>query len=508
MVLFAYARLVRAGFVLAREGAFSLVDTSGLPNGARVAIRLARLIERGSVRKSGRVETLTRALNRLGPTYVKFGQSLATRPDIVGIQIASDLSALQDRMPPFPTDEAEAMVKKALGKRAEALGELGPAIAAASIAQVHKTTLDLGDGRVEEVAVKILRPGIAERFERDLQSYYAGAKLAERLIPPLRRLKPVVVVQTLEHSARLELDLRFEAAAISEFAENGKDNADFVLPELHWEQVATNVLTTSWITGIPLTDRKAVEASSIDRKALAAHLLQSFLRHAIHDGFFHADMHPGNLFALENGGVAAVDFGIMGRIGHGERRFLAEIVYGFITRNYAMIARRHFEMGYVPADQSIEEFTLAIRSIGEPLVGRSSRNISMAKVLGQLFAITELFHMQTRPELLLLQKTMVLVEGVARDLDPDLDIWTVAEPVVGDWLKRQAGPIGRLEEWREHGVRLAGFLARLPDLAERGERLLVRAEQDAMTPRKPSRVLPTLLFALIAMLGLLVWRLW
>ena len=439
MLLLAYARLIRAGFVLAREGAFSLIDTAALPASGRLAIGTVRLIERPAVKKTGRVERLTRALNRLGPTYVKFGQTLATRPDIVGPEIAEDLSALQDRMDPFPEAEAQKILDEALGPKAEAIGKLGPAIAAASIAQVHKTELKTEDGQTVPVAVKILRPGVAKRFTRDLESYYAGARLAERLFRPLRRLKPIQVVETLDRSARLELDLRFEAAAISEFAENGKDHPDFVLPSLHWNQIAPNILTTSWIDGIALTDRAAVKAANIDRKALAAKLLQSFLRHAIRDGFFHADMHPGNLFALRNGDVAAVDFGIMGRIGPGERRFLAEILYGFITRDYDMVARRHFEMGYVPADQSVEDFTLAIRSIGEPLYGRLSHDISMARVLGQLFSITELFNMQTRPELLMLQKTMVLVEGVSRDLDPDLDIWTVSEPVVSEWLKRQAG---------------------------------------------------------------------
>ncbi len=508
MLLFAYARLIRAGFVLAREGAFSLIDTTSMPAGAKALIGTARLIERRAVKKTGRVERLTRALNRLGPTYVKFGQSLATRPDVVGPEIAADLSALQDKMDPFPTAEAQAILRNALGNRAEALSELTPAIAAASIAQVHKAELDLGDGRHEPVAVKILRPGIAQRFRRDLESYYAGARLAERFIPSLRRLRPVSVVETLDHSAKLELDLRFEAAAISEFAENGKEDKDFVLPSLHWDQIAPNILTTSWIEGIPLTDRAAIQAADLDHKALAALLLQSFLRHAIRDGFFHADMHPGNLFALPGGGAAAVDFGIMGRIGPGERRFLAEILYGFIVRDYGMVARRHFEMGYVPADQSIDDFTLAIRSIGEPLVGRSSRNISMARVLGQLFEITDIFHMRTRPELLLLQKTMVLVEGVAREIDPDLDIWTVSEPVVSGWLKRQAGPAGRIEELRDHGTRFMGLLSRVPSLAERAENLLERAEAEQAAPRRKFSMESFLLLLLVILFALLVWRLW
>lgn len=511
MLLFSYARLVRAGFVLAREGAFSLIDANSLPRAARFGLGLVRLVERSSVRRTGRVERLTRALNRLGPTYVKFGQTLGTRPDIVGAKIAEDLAALQDRMEPFDATKVPGILKAALGPKAARLTELSAPIAAASIAQVHSAVLVDGDGHRTNVAVKVLRPGVENRFRRDLASYYAGARLAEALVPQMRRLKPVSIVETLDRSARLELDLRFEAASISEFVENVADDDGFAVPDVQWDLVAPNVLTTSWIAGVPLSDKAAVAAAGLDRKALAAHLLQSFLRHAIRDGFFHADMHPGNLFAAPDGkGIIAVDFGIMGRIGPGERRFLAEILYGFITRDYRMMARRHFEMGYVPASQSIEDFALALRAIGEPLHGRLSRDISMARVLGQLLAVTELFDMQTRPELLLLQKTMVLVEGVARELDPDLDIWTISEPVVSHWLRRQAGPLGRLEELREHGIRIAGALGRLPGIAERAERLLQQAEADRRAPRRI--ILDWLarasLFAIPVLLALVLWKIW
>src|SRR5690606_37160318 len=256
--------------------------------------------------------------------------TLATRPDIVGAQAAADLSGLQDRMPPFDPALVPGILNEALGAKAAALTEISPPVAAASIAQVHKAVLRTPGEVPKVVAVKLLRPGVSERFHADTQALYAGARLAELFSPSSRRLQPTQVVATLDHSMRLELDLRLEAAAISEMAENIKDDEGFVIPQVQWDQVAQNVLTTTWVDGIPMRDHAAMDAAGIDRKALAAKLLQSFLRHAIRDGFFHADMHPGNLFAdPRTGDVIAVDFGIMGRLGKRERRFLADILYGF-----------------------------------------------------------------------------------------------------------------------------------------------------------------------------------
>ena len=295
------------------------------------------------------------------------------------------------------------------------------------------------------------------------------------------------MVKTLDRSARLELDLRLEAAAISEMAENIKDDEGFVIPEVSWDHTAETVLTTSWVEGIPIRDLAALDAAGLDRKALSVTLLQSFLKHAIRDGFFHADMHPGNLFAdPKTGAIVAVDFGIMGRITRRERRFLADILYGFISRNYRMIAQRHFDIGYVPKTQSVDDFALALRSIGEPLQGRSARDISMAKVLGQLFQTTELFQMQARPELVLLQKSMVLVEGVSRALDPDLNIWTVAEPVVGDFVRREAGPLGRIEDLKERAEVAVDTIGRLPSLLSRAEAALDDYDADKRSPQRKS----------------------
>jgi len=502
-------RLVHAGWVLAREGAFSVLPAESLPPMMKFGISAARLVERRAVRRTGRIERLNAALHKLGPSYVKFGQTLATRPDIVGVQAAADLSGLQDRMPPFDPRLVPGILENALGEKAAQLTEISEPVAAASIAQVHKARLRVPGEVPRTVAVKMLRPGVAERFHADTDSLYAGARLAEALSPSSRRLRPTEVVRTLDHSMRLELDLRLEAAAISEMAENIRNDTGFVIPQVHWDHVAQNVLTTSWVQGIPIRDHAAIDAAGVDRKALAAKLLQSFLRHAIRDGYFHADMHPGNLFAdPKTGDVIAVDFGIMGRIGKAERRFLADILYGFITRNYRLVAQRHFDIGYVPASQSVDDFTLAIRSIGEPLHGRTAADISMAKVLGQLFTITDLFDMQTRPELVLLQKSMVLVEGVARSLDPHLDIWTVSEPVVSEWLKREEGPVGRIEDLVGHVTRLGEAAGRVPTLLAQAE--LVMAEHRAMMRRPPDRLMHGLMLALLlaglVLMTALTWR--
>ncbi len=502
-------RLMRAGFVLAREGALSIVDPAALPPVMKTAVGFGRLFERSSVKKRGPEDRLRVAFNKLGPTYVKIGQTLATRPDIVGPEVAESLAKLQDKMEPFDAALVPVLLHEALHERADELTEISVPIAAASIAQVHRAVL-VANGTSKDVAVKILRPGIKQRFRDDLDAQYAGAALAERFVKPLRRLRPTDVVKTLDHSARLELDLRLEAASISEMAENIKEDEGFVIPEVSWDHTAETVLTTSWVSGIPIRDLEAIDAAGMDRKVLSVTLLQSFLKHAIRDGFFHADMHPGNLFAdPKTGAIVAVDFGIMGRISRRERRFLADILYGFITRNYRLIAQRHFDIGYVPKDQSVDDFALALRSIGEPLQGRTANEISMAKVLGQLFATTELFDMQTRPELVLLQKSMVLVEGVSRSLDPDLNIWTIAEPVVGDFVRREAGPIGRLEDFRDRAEVAMDTIGKLPSLVSRAEAALDDYDAEKRSParRNSQRMLNAGFWILVVIAVVLIVRL-
>ena len=471
------ARLGHAGFVFAREGVFGLIDTTRLPLSARAAVRMVRLVERPA--SSVAANRLAAALTRLGPSYVKLGQFLATRPDVVGVLLARDLESLQDKMAPFPQADAERAVAAALGKPLRDLfASFGGPVAAASIAQVHRAEVAAGGVR-RTVAVKVLRPGVERRFKVDLDAFTFVARLAETMSPEARRLRLIEVVDTLKRSVAIEMDLRFEAAALSEMAENTRDDPDFRVPAVDWDRTARDVLTLEWIEATPLSDRARIEAKGFDLTRLARAVIQSFLRHALRDGFFHADMHPGNLFVDDAGELVAVDFGIMGRLGPKERRFLAEILLGFITRNYYRTAEVHFEAGYVPPHHSVASFAQAIRAIGEPIHNRTAEEISMAKLFMLLFEVTGLFDMRTRPELLLLQKTMVVVEGVARALDPKLDMWTVAEPVVREWIARHFGPAGRLEGAAEGAIEVGRFLGGVPELLSRGAVLV--EQLDAIT---------------------------
>ena len=463
-------RLSRAGFVFAREGVFALVDTRPLPLPVRTLVAIARLLERPSAR--GGESRLSAALTRLGPTYVKLGQFLATRPDVVGTAIARDLESLQDKMAPFPQADAEAAIAVAFDKPLTAVyASFGPAVAAASIAQVHRAEIETDSGR-KPVAVKVLRPNIDRRFRSDLDAFFFAARKAEAFSTEARRLRLIEVVSTLARSVAIEMDFRLEAAAASEMAANTREDPDFRVPAVDWDRTAREVLTLEWIDGARLNDHGALAAKGFDLPALGRNVIQSFLRHALRDGFFHADMHPGNLFVDDDGRLVAVDFGIMGRLGPKERRFLAEILLGFITRDYHRTAQVHFDAGYVPPHHSVESFAQAIRAIGEPIHNRTAEDISMAKLLMLLFEVTGLFDMRTRPELLLLQKTMVVVEGVARSLDPKLDMWTTADPVVREWIARNLGPVGRLEDAVEGAGEIGRFLGEVPGLLTRAGTLL------------------------------------
>jgi 2-polyprenylphenol 6-hydroxylase len=471
-------RLLRAGWVLTREGVFAALPGDELTGMPRAAWRLTRLLAKGSARKRERSERLSSAVSRLGPSYVKLGQFLATRPDVVGNDVALDLAKLQDRMPTFPKEAALAEIEASLGRKAEELYcSIGEAVAAASIAQVHEAEV-LRDGQPVKVAVKVIRPGVRGAFARDLESYFLAARLQERFIPSSRRLRPVEVTQTLAQTTRIEMDLRLEAAALSEIGENTKDDPGFRVPSVDWERTGRDVVTMEWIDGIKLNDIEGLRAAGHDLQAIAATLVQSFLRHTLRDGFFHADMHPGNLFVEADGTIVAVDLGISGRLGKKERRFLAEILYGFIVRDYQRVAEVHFEAGYVPRRHDISSFAQAIRAIGEPIHGQPADTISMARLLTLLFEVTELFDMETRPELVLLQKTMVVVEGVARSLDPAFNMWKTAEPVVGHWIRENLGPRGLLADARDGAHALLALARQAPELAERTERL--SREIDAM----------------------------
>ena len=466
------ARLIRAGFVLTREGAFSGLDPAVLPPALRLPFRVSQMLTRPGA--ADHPDRLARAFARLGPSYVKLGQFLATRPDVVGPRIVLELERLQDRMAPFGRAAAVTIIESAFEKPLGALfAEFGEPVAAASIAQVHRARL-LPEAGGYEVAVKVVRPGVQRSFRRDLSDMYFAARLAERFLPDAARLKPVQVVDTLARSVTIELDLRLEAAAASELAENSQHDQDFVVPKVEWDLTAREVLTLQWIEGTPLSDLEALQHTGFDLPKLGQTVIQTFLRHAMRDGFFHADMHQGNLFVDAEGRLVAVDFGIMGRLGAKERRFLAEILFGFITRDYRRVAEVHFDAGYVPRIHSVEDFAQAIRAIGEPIHARTADQISMAKLLTLLFEVTALFDMTTRTELVMLQKTMVVVEGVARCLDPHLNMWVTSEPVVRQWIEANLGPLGRLKQGSEGLGALLSLARRLPDAVEKLDVIITR----------------------------------
>ena len=470
------ARLTKAGFVLAREGAFVDIDPTLLPPLARLSLASANLIARRGVRG---LAGLSSAIARLGPSYVKLGQFLSTRGDIVGPKVAAQLELLQDRMAPHPRAESVTIVETAFGAKIDTLFvSFGEPVAAASIAQVHRAIVRDHEGE-REVAVKVLRPGVERRFGRDLSDMFFAARTAERLAPELRRLKLVEIVEALARSVRIEMDFRLEAAAASEFGENVSADEDFRVPKIDWDRTTREVLTMEWVDGAPMHDPDRLTALGFNPPDLGRKLIQSFLRHALRDGLFHADMHQGNLLIDPQGRIAAVDFGIMGRLGMKERRFLAEILFGFITRDYRRVAEVHFEAGYVPRIYRVEDFAQAIRAIGEPIHSRTADQISMAKLLTLLFEITALFDMSTRIELVMLQKTMVVVEGVARKLDPHLNMWATAEPVVGAWIADNLGPRGKIEDVGRGISQLGRIIADAPQRLEALASLFQRLDEQA-----------------------------
>lgn len=462
-----FARLMGAAWVLARADALVPRELEPiLPARARILGRVLRLFAGRQARKGRPGERLAGALERLGPVAIKLGQVLSTRADIFGRDFAEDLGRLKDRLAPFPTEDARAEAAKSLGRPLEGLfSSFEPPVAAASIAQAHPAYLL--DGR--KVAVKVLRPGVERRIAEDIGALGLAARLAERMGPTARRLEPQALAATVARSLQLELDLRFEAAGASELAEVMARDGYMSAPEVVWEGVGKRVLTLTWAEGLPLSDPASLEQPGLNRKALADNLIRAFLAQALDHGVFHADLHEGNLFVAPPTRLTAVDFGIIGRLGRRERRYLAEILYGFLEGNYRQVAQSHFDAGYVPPHHSVDSFAQALRAVGEPIFGRTAREVSMGGVLTQLFEITALFDMRLRPELVLLQKTMVVTEGVARRLDPEHDIWKAADPIVRRYILRELSPPARVRKLVEDGMRLA-------------ERLVERVEAAAPEP--------------------------
>lgn len=475
-------RLFRTGATFERTGAMTaILDAMEIHGWPRFAVRaFARPV--GIFGRSGdpSLPPVARALMAMGPAYVKFGQVLSTRRDIVGSALVQQLRFLQDQLPEFPIEETRAAMEADFGPRIwQLVGDLSAPVAAASIAQVHKAVwLPTGD----PVAVKVLRPNVREQFRRDIAAFHFIARMIERLVPQSRRLRPTAVVTHFEGVVATELDLRLEASAASEFHENTKDDPRLRVPAIHWEGTSRRIMTMQWLDGTPMDPVQLAEAGH-DLSELARHVLQTFLRHALRDGFFHADMHQGNLRVAADGTLVLLDFGIMGRLDGLTRRHYAEILYGFLNRDYQRVAEVHFEAGYVPPDRDVDQFAQALRAIGEPIFGQDANQISMARVLAYLLETTERFGMETRTELILLQRTMVVVEGVTRTLDPLANVFEGARPVVEDYIRENLGPKAVLSDAVRTLTILARLSTRAPGLANE---LLMLAEEARTRRQRPA----------------------
>ncbi|RPE64644.1 2-octaprenylphenol hydroxylase [Pacificibacter maritimus] len=459
-------RLIRTGATFERTGALKVIlDATDAPRSMKIALRsLVWPFQWLGIKGDQSRPPVTRAITALGPAYIKFGQILSTRPDVVGQELSDQLQVLQDKLPPFSREQAIEMIEADLGRNIDdVFSEFSEPVAAASIAQVHKAVKrETG----EAVAVKVLRPGIERAFRKDVDAFYLAAWFIQRFLPSSRRLRPQDVVAHFEGVVLGELDLRLESSSAAEFHANTINDAGFYVPKVDWALSSRRVMTLEWLEGITASNLSEISAAGHDRKKLGSVVLQMFLSHALRDGFFHADMHQGNLKIMPNGDVAALDFGIMGVLDVYTRRVYAEIIFGFIRKDYQRIAEVHFEAGYVPANQDVDQFARALRAVGEPIFGMDATQISMGRVMSYLLEVTERFGMATRTELILLQRTMVVVEGVARSLDPKINIWEVSQPVVESYIKESIGPKALARDLGRTAIVLSRFGPKLPALAE------------------------------------------
>ena len=415
---------------------------------------------------------LSNSLQSMGTTFIKLGQFLATRPDIIGDELSKQLESLQDKLPAFSLSEAKMIIKKDLGNETyNSIINLSEPVAAASIAQVHKAQIN-DNGTIKEVAIKILRPNIKKIFNEEIDALILFAFIVESLVKKSKRLKLVEVVFLLKEITNLEMDLRFEAAAANEYSENTKNDSGFRVPKIYWNYTSENVMTLDWVDGVSIRETENLQKKGIDTNRLASDIIQHFLRHAVRDGFFHADMHQGNIFIDHNGQIVPIDFGIMGRLDKLSKRFLAEILFGFIQRDYKKVAEVHLVAGLVPKDVPVDDLAQALRSIGEPIFGQSVKDISGGKLLKQLFDVTEKFNMQTQPQLLMLQKTMVVVEGVARKLNPNTNIWETSKPVLESWLKETKDPINTFNETLKNTSDVIKKLPEFPEIMDKANQAL------------------------------------
>lgn len=481
-----FFRLLRTAWVLVRHDALVPKEYEPfVPAPVRIIAAISRFfsIRDRSDNPGARFAT---ALEKLGPAYIKFGQVLSTRGDMFDPIFAEGLSRLKDKVPPFPLETAQAMLDSDWGEPwQDRLSSLSEPIAAASVAQVHKAVIkETG----ETVALKILRPNIVKRMTRDMNVIALVAKLAHAAVPNIRRLQPKAFVAEARRAVMLELDLRLEAAAASEMADIAEATELFTVPAIHWELVDKNVLATDWVDGMAFSSPDILDLPIEERRQLATAVIQSFLASTFTYGIFHADMHEGNLFRGPDGKLVLLDFGILGRLGDDEIRFEIDTLYGFLQRDYYKIAQVHFDIGYVPPHHSVEEFATALRAVGEPIFGKNAEDVSMSKVLLQLLEITEMFDMPLQPQLILLQKTMMQAEGVARRLDPNFDMWEASRPIVEEAVRAELGPERYLNDFLDGLERTRKTLNRLPEATENIARLAeawANGEIDLSRPSEP-----------------------
>jgi len=420
-------------------------------------------------RKEPRARRLREALEALGPIFVKFGQVLSTRRDLLPLDIADELAKLQDQVPPFPSDLAVAEIEKSLNQKIEKAFKIfqREPTASASIAQVHLATLH--DGR--EVAVKVLRPRVEEAIARDVALLQTAAALAERLWAEGRRLKPREVVAEFERHLDEELDLMREAANASQLRRNFAGSALLVVPEVHWELCSQRVMVMERMRGTPVSQVQVLKERGIDIPALARIGVEIFFAQVFRDGFFHADMHPGNIFVATEGEAKgryiALDFGIMGTLTDRDKSYLAQNFLAFFNRDYRRVAQAHLDAGWVPAGTRVEEFEAAIRAVCEPVFARPLKEIYFGKLLLRLFQTARRFDMQVQPQLVMLQKTLLNIEGLGRELDPELDLWKTAKPYLERWMAEQVGWRGVLKALRHEAPFWAATLPQLPRLVHR-----------------------------------------
>ena len=467
--------LIKIGRALARSNSLSVFEEFYKPPlSIKILMRIFSLttFNKDSENKSPG-ERLKNSFLTLGPAFIKLGQFLATRPDIVGQEFSQELQKLQDQMPAFDISQSKDALRKELGEeKYQQITYLSKPIAAASIAQVHFAKIINNEKKEIDVAIKILRPNIEKIFHKELDALRFLASIIEFSVKKSRRLKLVKIIDLLKEITSIEMDLRYEAAAASELKKNTNLDEGFKVPSIFWDFTGQRVLTIEKVEGISIKDKELLIKNKIDLKKISRLLIQNFLRQAVGDGFFHGDMHQGNLFVDKNENIVPVDFGIMGRLDLANRKYLAEILYGFINRDYEKVAKVHFIAGLIPNTESIDNFTQALRTIGEPIFGQSARNISAGKLLARLFEVTEKFNMATQPQLLLLQKTMVVVEGVARSLDEDANIWEISKPVLQGWLNNEIGPKNRIDKILRTTTELLDKLPELPEMINRANKAM------------------------------------